>query len=66
MTDINELFARDPEKEITDAEIKEIIDYYVTALQRFQLGDKTAGKIKKENGPKLGKTDLEDLLSEIL
>ena len=66
MSDINELFARDPEKDLTDAEIKEIIDYYVQALQRFQLGDMKAGKTKKENGPKLKASDLEGILSEIL
>jgi hypothetical protein len=60
MTDINELFARDPEH-LTKADIAEIISKYREARQQFILGVKQAGNPKKIKAevPKL--TDLSDL-----
>lgn len=62
MTDITELFARDPLK-LTKEDIKEIVDIYRSKRYQFVLGDKTAGKTKKENGPKI--SNLDDILGEV-
>lgn len=69
MTDINELFKRDPLQLSRPNDIPQIVAYYREKLQQFQLGDKSAGstkKMKKENGPKLSTEELKGLLSEIL
>jgi hypothetical protein len=64
LSDINELFARDPLK-LSREDIAEIVNYYISKRQQFNLGDKTAGKTKKkENGPKI--SNLDDLLGEII
>jgi hypothetical protein len=65
MTDISELFKRNPDLN-TDADVDEIIAYYKDSLMRFQLGDKMAGKTKKENGPKLTLKDIQDMNLEDL
>ena len=60
MTDITELFNRDPEH-LTRAEITDLIAKYREARQQFILGAKQAGnpkKIKAET-PKI--TNLDDL-----
>lgn len=59
MTDITELFARDPLK-LTKPEVREIVEIYRAKRYQFVLGDKTAGstkKVAKENGPKLKSLD---------
>jgi hypothetical protein len=60
MSDIAELFARDPEN-LTKAEIGEIIAKYREARQQFILGVKQAGNAKrvKAEVPKI--TSLDDL-----
>jgi hypothetical protein len=63
MTDINELFKRDPLKLSREKDIPEIVAYYREKLQQFNLGDKNAGATKKK-GEKI--TDLSALLSDIL
>lgn len=65
MTDIAELFARDPQN-LTKQDIVELVTIYREKRYQFNLGDKTAGstkKIVKENGPKI--RDLSDLIGEI-
>lgn len=65
MTDITELFARDPLK-LTKEDIVELVKVYREKRYQFNLGDKMAGstkKIKKENGPKI--SNLDDLLGEV-
>ena len=47
MSDINELFSRDPMKLTRETDIPEIIKYYKEKSQQFQLGDKQAGATKK-------------------
>ena len=60
MTDIAELFARDPEK-LTKDDIRELITKYREARQQFVLGAKQAGNPKKIKAevPKI--TNLDDL-----
>ncbi len=70
MSDMAELFARDPLKH-TRASIDEIITYYRGARAAFNLGEKSAGSTKKAKavGPKvekLDKLDLDDLLGKQL
>ncbi len=65
MSDIAELFSRDPLK-LTKTDIGEIVAYYRERRSQFNLGDKTAGatkKMKAPAGPKETKLDLDDLLS---
>lgn len=69
MTDMTELFARDPLKHTRES-IDEIIAYYRTARANFILGEKSAGSTKKAKaapapkGEKLGSLDLDDLLGK--
>lgn len=69
MTDMAELFARDPGKHTRES-IDEIIVYYRAARANFNLGEKQAGSTKKAKavagpaGPKLGALDLDDLLGK--
>ena len=58
MTDIADLFARDPEH-LTTANIDHIIAKYREARAQFQLGLKQAGSAKTLKSPKL--TNLDDL-----
>ena len=58
MTDIADLFARDPEH-LTTADIDHIIAKYREARAQFQLGLKQAGSAKTLKSPKL--TNLDDL-----
>jgi hypothetical protein len=46
VSDIGELFARDP-LELSKENIGEIIKYYREKRAQFNLGDKTAGSTKK-------------------
>lgn len=69
MTDMAELFARDPSQHTRES-IDEIIAYYRKAREQFILGDKGAGSTKratKEAGPKakIEKIDLADLLGKV-
>jgi hypothetical protein len=55
MTDIAELFARDPMDLSKDPDIKEMVAYYREKRNQFQLGDTQAGstkRMKKASGPK--------------
>lgn len=67
MSDMAELFARDPLQH-TKESIDEIIAYYRVARANFNLGDKTAGSPKKvaktaaDKQPKIKSLDLNDLL----
>lgn len=69
MTDMTELFARDPLKHTRES-IDEIIAYYRQARANFNLGEKSAGSTKKAKasalpkGEKLGSLDLDDLLGK--
>lgn len=68
MSDIAELFARDP-LELTKADIGEIVSYYRTARAAFNLGEKSAGSTKKmKAGPKepTEVKDLKDLLGDLM
>ena len=46
MSDIAELFARDP-LELSKQDLGEIVTYYRQKRAQFNLGDKTAGSTKK-------------------
>lgn len=69
MSDMSELFARDPLKHTRES-IDEIITYYRGARANFILGEKSAGSTKKAKaaavpkGEKLGSLDLEELLGK--
>lgn len=68
MSDIAELFARDP-LSLTRENIDEIITYYRAARANFILGEKQAGatkKMKAAAGPKVKMTslDLDELMSK--
>ena len=69
MTDMAELFARDPLKHTRES-IDEIITYYRSARAAFALGEKSAGSTKKAKaapvpkGEKLGSLDLDELLGK--
>lgn len=69
MSDMAELFSRDPLKHTRES-IDEIIAYYREARKAFQLGEKSAGSTKKakaagpDKGPKLTSLDLDDLLNK--
>lgn len=69
VTDMTELFARDPLKHTRES-IDEIIVYYRQARANFNLGEKSAGSTKKAKAPalpkgeKLGSLDLDDLLGK--
>lgn len=63
MTDINEIFQRDPLK-LTTEDMIPLIDKYRAARAQFNLGDKTAGSTKKvkstaPKGEKLGSIDID-------
>jgi hypothetical protein len=58
MTDIAELFTRDPEH-LTRDDIDCIVEKYRAARAQFQLGQKQAGNAKNIKSPKL--TNLDDL-----
>lgn len=45
MSDIQELFARDPLK-LTKSDISEIVERFRQSRHQFNLGNKTAGKTK--------------------
>lgn len=61
MSDIADLFARDP-LSLTKPDIEVIVKYYREKRAQFNLGDKTAGATKKmkTDGPKI--TDVNELL----
>lgn len=69
MTDMAELFSRDPLKHTRES-IDEIITYYRGARANFILGEKSAGSTKKAKatavpkGEKLGSLDLDELLGK--
>jgi hypothetical protein len=68
MTDMTELFARDPLKHTRES-IDEIIAYYRQARVNFLNGEKSAGSTKKAKaaapkGEKLGSLDLDELLGK--
>jgi hypothetical protein len=71
MTDMTELFARDPLQHTRES-IDEIITYYRGARAAFNLGEKSAGSTKKAKaaplpkGEKLTSLDLNDLLGKTL
>jgi len=70
MSDMAELFARDPLKHTRES-IDEIIVYYRQARAAFNLGEKSAGSTKKAKAQapkaeKLDKLDLDDLLGKQL
>ena len=71
MSDMAELFARDPLKHTRES-IEEIITYYRGARAAFNLGEKSAGSTKKAKaaplpkGEKLEKLDLDELLGKQL
>ena len=58
MSDIAELFTRDPEH-LTRADIDRIVAKYREARHQFALGQKQAGSAKTVKSPKL--TNLDDL-----
>ena len=67
MSDIAELFARDP-LNLSRADIDAIITYYRSARANFILGEKQAGSTKKlkaasEPKPKMTALDLDDLMN---
>lgn len=51
MTDIGELFARDP-LSLTNDDIDKIIGHYREAREKFLIGDKAAGKTPKAKAEK--------------
>ena len=71
MSDMAELFSRDPLKPTRES-IDEIIAYYRVARANFNLGEKSAGSTKKaksapkEPGEKLTSLDLNELLGKQL
>lgn len=71
MSDMAELFARDPLKHTRES-IDEIIAYYRQARANFNLGEKSAGSTKKAKAPampkgeKLSSLDLDALLGKQL
>jgi len=71
MSDMAELFARDPLRHTRDS-IDEIITYYRGARAAFNLGEKSAGSTKKAKaaalpkGEKLDKLDLDELMGKQL
>lgn len=69
MSDMAELFSRDPLKHTRES-IDEIIEYYRGARKNFLLGEKSAGSTKKAKAPKadgskLGSDDLMDLMNKV-
>jgi len=60
MTDIAELFVRDPEK-VTRDDIKDLVAKYREARQQFILGVKQAGNPKKIKAEQPKITNLDDL-----
>jgi hypothetical protein len=60
MSDIAELFARDPES-LTRDDIAAIIAKYREARQQFMLGAQQAGNPKKIRKEAIKVTDLDDL-----
>jgi hypothetical protein len=69
MSDMAELFARDPLNHTRES-IDEIIAYYRTVRASFILGEKSAGSTKKAKasgpakGAKMTSLDLDDLLNK--
>lgn len=69
MSDMAELFSRDPLKHTRES-IDEIIAYYREARKNFLNGEKAAGSTKKAKaapvpkGEKLGSLDLDALLGK--
>jgi hypothetical protein len=61
MSDIAELFSRDP-LNLTKENIDEIIKYYREKRALFNLGDKTAGNTKKMKAEPKIKASAEELL----
>ena len=70
MSDMAELFSRDPLKHTRES-IDAIVAYYREARKNFLLGEKSAGSTKKMkaapkvDGPKLGADDLTDLMNKV-
>lgn len=70
MSDMAELFARDPLNHTRES-IDAIIAYYREARKNFILGEKSAGSTKKmkaapkSDGPKLGSDDLMNLMNKV-
>ena len=61
MTDISELFARDPEN-LSNADLDEIVKHLQGLRAQFMLGAKTAGTMKKKaSTTKVAAIDLKEL-----
>lgn len=65
MSDLNEIFARDPLL-LTKLDIDATIAYFREAQKRFVLGDKSAGSPKKAKAAKAAKSDAPDISVEEL
>ena len=69
MSDMAELFARDPLKHTRES-IDEIVAYYRGARKAFILGEKSAGSTKKAKaagpakGAKLTSLDLDEIMNK--
>lgn len=64
MSDISELFSRDPST-LTRENIDELIKVYREARHQFVLGNAQAGATKRVTAPKPKITNLDDLEIEI-
>lgn len=66
MSDLTELFSRDP-LELSKTDIQVIVARYREARAQFNLGVAQAGSTKKVkgDGPKVDKLDLDDLLKGV-
>lgn len=66
MSDLSDLFARDP-LSLTTTDIDTIITRYREARAQFNLGEKSAGstkKMAKAKAPKETQIDLDELLND--
>lgn len=64
MSDLSELFSRDP-LQLTKEDRKPIIERYRQARSQFNLGVKSAGATKKIKGSEPKITDLTDILGDL-
>ena len=60
MTDISELFSRDPES-LTDQDLDAIVKHLQSLRAQFMLGAKTAGTMKKKTKEKVTNINLDEL-----
>jgi hypothetical protein len=61
MSDISELFARDPEQ-LTDRDLDQIVAHLQTLRSQFMLGAKSAGNMKpKKATEKITSLNIDDL-----